>query len=427
MLGPTDPASLAWLAEHWGTERLRQVCLLPKAGPGVAPTGGACQCRLRVLHRRRDAACSGRQTGGAVAGVALCAAATTARARAMNAVTPPPSIGAGEGESPHLALDGFAGGLASLLSLARTHAIDLARLSIADFIRQVAAALEPTAPAIPLARKADWLVMAAWLVLLRSRLLLPAAPEDPAGAADADRRADRARDLLAAPGARRLARAAAATWHRRLRSRATGSCSGRKSAPGTRSTSSNFSGPAWPSSRAIRTTSTPRRSTVRPATASVQFWMPARACCGCCRRGRPKHTARMVPPAFSAAAENEALGPHHLATTVRRGEHIARRSGTGARRLADRAAEGARSPRSRRGRNRGEAGSDLRLWPELRKPLRSLWSAAVDPAPFLDRGRSRCRSGAWRSRKASSMTALCRSAALLGLVPRRSPDESILM
>lgn len=34
MLGPTDPASLAWLAEHWGTERLRQVCLLPKAGPG---------------------------------------------------------------------------------------------------------------------------------------------------------------------------------------------------------------------------------------------------------------------------------------------------------------------------------------------------------------------------------------------------------
>lgn len=124
----------------------------------------------------------------------------------MNAVTPPPSVGAGEGasvggaegEGPHLALDGFAGGLASLLSLARTHAIDLARLSIADFIRQVAAALEPTAPAIPLARKADWLVMAAWLVLLRSRLLLPAAPEDPAGAADADRRADRGRDLSAA-------------------------------------------------------------------------------------------------------------------------------------------------------------------------------------------------------------------------------------
>ena len=33
-LGPNDPASLAWLAEHWGTERLRQVCLLPEARPG---------------------------------------------------------------------------------------------------------------------------------------------------------------------------------------------------------------------------------------------------------------------------------------------------------------------------------------------------------------------------------------------------------
>jgi hypothetical protein len=33
-LGPNDPASLAWLAEHWGTERLRQVCRLPEARPG---------------------------------------------------------------------------------------------------------------------------------------------------------------------------------------------------------------------------------------------------------------------------------------------------------------------------------------------------------------------------------------------------------
>jgi hypothetical protein len=33
-LGPTDPASLAWLTEHWGTERLRQVSLLPRPRPG---------------------------------------------------------------------------------------------------------------------------------------------------------------------------------------------------------------------------------------------------------------------------------------------------------------------------------------------------------------------------------------------------------
>jgi chromatin segregation and condensation protein Rec8/ScpA/Scc1 (kleisin family) len=38
----------------------------------------------------------------------------------------------------------------------------------------VGAALEHTA-AVPLARKADWLLMAAWLGRLRSRLLLPAA------------------------------------------------------------------------------------------------------------------------------------------------------------------------------------------------------------------------------------------------------------
>ena len=95
----------------------------------------------------------------------------------MTVVTPQASVGAGE--SPQLGLHGFAGELAVLLSLARAHEIDLARLSIDDCIRQVVAALEPTTPALPLARKAGWLVMAAWLVLLRSRWLLPAAPEDP--------------------------------------------------------------------------------------------------------------------------------------------------------------------------------------------------------------------------------------------------------
>lgn len=33
-LGPTDPAALAWLAENWGTERLRQVFLVLKPRPG---------------------------------------------------------------------------------------------------------------------------------------------------------------------------------------------------------------------------------------------------------------------------------------------------------------------------------------------------------------------------------------------------------
>jgi hypothetical protein len=35
LLGPTDPAALAWLTRHWGTtDRLRQVTRRPKPGPG---------------------------------------------------------------------------------------------------------------------------------------------------------------------------------------------------------------------------------------------------------------------------------------------------------------------------------------------------------------------------------------------------------
>lgn len=81
-------------------------------------------------------------------------------------------VTAGAGEGPHLELDGFSGPLAALLRLAREHAIDLARFPMAECIRQLIVELEGPVP--PLTERADWLVMAAWLVLLRSRLLLPA-------------------------------------------------------------------------------------------------------------------------------------------------------------------------------------------------------------------------------------------------------------
>lgn len=77
---------------------------------------------------------------------------------------------AGEGQAPRLELDGFSGPLDQLLALARDHRIDLARLSLAALVGQLAAALEQ---AVPLGQKADWLVMAAWLLHLRSQLLLP--------------------------------------------------------------------------------------------------------------------------------------------------------------------------------------------------------------------------------------------------------------
>jgi len=69
-------------------------------------------------------------------------------------------------------LDGFSGPLELLLSLAREQQIDLAHLSVADLVDQLAAALPAAGPS--LGEKGNWLVMACWLLLLRSRLLLAA-------------------------------------------------------------------------------------------------------------------------------------------------------------------------------------------------------------------------------------------------------------
>ena len=75
--------------------------------------------------------------------------------------------------------------------------------------------------------------------------------------------------------------------------------------------------------------------------------------------GVGRDTARMVSARTAGERDGErGAGSHHLATTVRRGEHIVRRSGTGARRLADRAAEGAVRHDHARGPYRGEARSD---------------------------------------------------------------------
>ena len=84
--------------------------------------------------------------------------------------------------APVLSVDGFEGPLDFLLEMARAQKIDLAQLSIVALVEAFAAALE-TALGFPgaaadLARWGDWLVMAANLTLLRSRLLLPVdAPE----------------------------------------------------------------------------------------------------------------------------------------------------------------------------------------------------------------------------------------------------------
>ena len=83
-----------------------------------------------------------------------------------------------------------------LLELARARKVDLSRLSILDLAGQFGAALEAAVAGrrVPLSRLGDWLVMAAHLALLRSRLLLPA---DSAEAVEACREAEALRRRLA--------------------------------------------------------------------------------------------------------------------------------------------------------------------------------------------------------------------------------------
>jgi len=71
-----------------------------------------------------------------------------------------------------LALDAFEGPLHVLLELARTRKIDLARVSVAEIADQYLAFIaEARAHNIEIA--GDYLVMAAWLALLKSRMLIP--------------------------------------------------------------------------------------------------------------------------------------------------------------------------------------------------------------------------------------------------------------
>ncbi|OJY67324.1 MAG: segregation/condensation protein A [Rhodospirillales bacterium 70-18] len=94
-----------------------------------------------------------------------------------------------------LQLDGFEGPLDLLLELARGQKVDLARISILALVEQYLAVIEG-ARRIRLELAADWLVMAAWLTWLKSRLLLPTgagAAEE--GEAAAEVLAARLRDL----------------------------------------------------------------------------------------------------------------------------------------------------------------------------------------------------------------------------------------
>src|SRR5882724_982273 len=78
---------------------------------------------------------------------------------------------------PSLVVDvaGFEGPLDLLLHLARTQKVDLSRISILALVEQYLVFVE-TARALRLELAADYLVMAAWLAFLKSKLLIPKQP-----------------------------------------------------------------------------------------------------------------------------------------------------------------------------------------------------------------------------------------------------------
>ncbi|MCB8878573.1 hypothetical protein ASILVAE211_25615, partial [Acidisoma silvae] len=71
---------------------------------------------------------------------------------------------------PMLHLDGFDGPMDLLLDLVERQRIDLGRMSMLLLVEQFLAASEQLRDRVPIERRADWLVMATRLVLLRSRL-----------------------------------------------------------------------------------------------------------------------------------------------------------------------------------------------------------------------------------------------------------------
>ena len=92
--------------------------------------------------------------------------------------TPPRDRAEIEAETLRVAVDGYEGPLDLLLTLARTQKVDLAKISVLKLAEQYLEFVEKVR-ALRIELAADYLVMAAWLAFLKSRLLLPQpAPDD---------------------------------------------------------------------------------------------------------------------------------------------------------------------------------------------------------------------------------------------------------
>ena len=93
-----------------------------------------------------------------------------------------------------VAVDGFEGPLDLLLTLARNQKVDIAKISILKLAEQYLEFIE-SAKKLNLELAADYLVMAAWLAYLKSRLILPQ-EKGPDGEPTADEMATRLRGRL---------------------------------------------------------------------------------------------------------------------------------------------------------------------------------------------------------------------------------------
>jgi segregation and condensation protein A len=98
---------------------------------------------------------------------------------------------AADGDALMVAVDGFEGPLDLLLTLARNQKVDLAKISILKLAEQYLEFIE-SAKRLNLELAADYLVMAAWLAYLKSRLILPQ-EKAPEGEPSADEMATRLR------------------------------------------------------------------------------------------------------------------------------------------------------------------------------------------------------------------------------------------
>jgi len=83
-----------------------------------------------------------------------------------------------EADALLLNIDGYEGPISVLLDLARNQKVDLLQISVLQLVRQYLGFMD-RAKELNLELAAEYLVMAAWLAYLKSRLLLPREDDDP--------------------------------------------------------------------------------------------------------------------------------------------------------------------------------------------------------------------------------------------------------